>query len=559
MFLPGITFTSSRPTASTLSSRADVAMFVGCVGRRAAPLPEALKTELEQGGWSAQGLFRVEPGRLEALLDVPVPVESWSAFDALFEWERRPSAPGSGDMLPTPLGLAVKSFFAEGGARAYVVRTGDPMPLIDPEASAKDFAAAERRLLSWTNADPPPDADARAPILPGFESRGRGADPADPATWSGAASIYAVDDAAMLVIPDLIDICAGAPQPVPLVPEPPGPPEQFRPCAPAAPGLDPEERVARPEYRAPRLDADGYGMWARAIVFTLELLGRPKGPAHRRDVMLLSAFPLPLAESGFDRGEEKDPLALLNLSGLPLNLPGTKATTLRLLDAAAIGNARLQVAYPWVETSASRNLPEGLQSPEGPLAGLIARTSLEDGAFRSAAGRPCFGARRLHPELGESEIRRGLPGGEADWMGELLCLIGEKRGRIEWLSDSTMAFDRKWRAGGVSRLMGIILRAARTFGDDLMFEPSGPALWARIRSTVEGFLEGLRQRGALDGRTSEQAYEVRCDESSMTQADIDSGRVICRIAFTAAYPIQHIIVSLLLLEAPETAAARKAA
>ena len=32
---------------------------------------------------------------------------------------------------------------------------------------------------------------------------------------------------------------------------------------------------------------------------------------------------------------------------------------------------------------------------------------------------------------------------------------------------SHLAFDRKWRAGGVSRLMGIILRAARAFGDEL--------------------------------------------------------------------------------------------
>ena len=76
---------------------------------------------------------------------------------------------------------------------------------------------------------------------------------------------------------------------------------------------------------------------------------------------------------------------------------------------------------------------------------------------------------------------------------------------------------------------------------------------------MESFLEGLRQRGALDGRTSEQAYEVRCDETSMTQADLDSGRVICRVGFTAAYPIQHIEVSLLLLEAPDSGAAREAA
>jgi hypothetical protein len=86
-----------------------------------------------------------------------------------------------------------------------------------------------------------------------------------------------------------------------------------------------------------------------------------------------------------------------------------------------------------------------------------------------------------------------------------------------------------------------------------MFEPSGPRLWGRVRSTVDSFLGGLWRRGALDGATRAQAFEVICDESSMTQADIDSGRVICRVGFTAAYPIQHIQVSLMVLEAPSQA------
>lgn len=544
MFLPGITFSASRPAHSALSSRADVAMFVGCVARRAAPVPAAVKAQLERAGWSEQGLFKAGADRIEALLDVPVAVESWSQFDALFAWERRPTAPDSTDMVPTPLGLAVKAFFEEGGAKAYVVRTGDPVPLADPDPDVAPDALAKAKKATLARAGAPAGSVA---ILPGFQSLGKGADPADPATWSGAGLIYAVDDAAMLLLPDLIDICSGNPQPAPELPEPPGPPELFKPCAPPAPELAPLPRVARPEYRAPRLDKAGYSLWADALAFTLDLLGRPKGPAHRRDVMLLSAFPLPLIGAGFNHGEESDPLAILSRTGMPRK-------DLTLFAEAAIGNARLQLGYPWVETSASIDLPEGLQSPEGLLAGLIARTSLADGAFRSAAGRPCRTPRRLHPAMGDSEIRRGLPGRDSDWMGERLCLIGSKRGRTELLSDATMALDRGWRAGGVSRLMGIILRAARAFGDDLIFEPSGPLLWARIRSTVEAFLEGLRQRGALDGRSRREAYEVVCDESTMTAADVDSGRIICRIGFTAAYPIQHIEVSLLLLEPADTQA-----
>jgi phage tail sheath protein FI len=36
----------------------------------------------------------------------------------------------------------------------------------------------------------------------------------------------------------------------------------------------------------------------------------------------------------------------------------------------------------------------------------------------------------------------------------------------------------------------------------------------------------------------------------MTQSDIDNGRVICRVGFTAAHPIERINVSLLLIGAP---------
>jgi hypothetical protein len=544
MFVPGITFTSARPIDTGLTSRADVAMFVGCVGRRDTPVPSDLRALLAHGGFSPDGLFKASQERVDALLDLPVPVESWSQFDALFAWDRRPAAPGSSDFVPCPLGLAVRSFFEEGGAKAYVVRTGDPLPLADPE-NADELATSKLRLLSWSQAAPAPDAGARAPILPGLGGAGRTADAGDPRSWSGAALCYAVDDAAMLLLPDLIDICAGSPLPVPPIPEPPGPPEQFKPCATVAPGIEPEPRLARPEYRAPRLDAAGYGLWARALRFALDLLGRPRGPAHRRDVMLISAFPLPLVESGLDRGEENWPLALLNLEGIA-------GSGLRLLDEAAIGSARLQLAYPWVETAASKALPEGLQSPEGLLAGLVARTSLADGGFRSAAGRPCRSVRRLFPVIAGSDVVRGLPGGKADWLGARLSLLGQKRGRFELLSDSTMAESRAWRPGGVSRLMAILLRAARLFGDDLLFEPSGPALWARIQGKVENFLERLWRDGALSGASPAAAFAVICDASSMTQADIDAGRVVCRISFTAAHPIERITVSLLLLEAPSS-------
>jgi uncharacterized protein len=534
MFLPGISFSAKRPAeAERLSSRADVAMFVGCVARRDAPVPPAVLEELARGGWSEEGLFRVGAERLAALLDVPVPIHGWSEFDTLFAWERRPLAAGSADFVPTSLGLAVRSFFEEGGAKAWIVRTGDP-PALDADEAAK------LPLLTGEGAE----EAARVAILPGFRGLSRAAHPGDPKTWSGAGAVFGVGDVAMLVLPDLIDICAGLPEMAEFEPTPPAPPERFRPCAPAAPNLAPVKRDGRPQYQAPRLEGAQYGLWAEALRYALALLQVARGPDHRQDVMLLGAFPLPLLGE-FERSEESWPLAILVRE--------------QLFAEGLIDHPRLQLAYPWVRTDASFDMPEGVQSPEGLLAGIIARTSLADGAFRSIAGREARAVRGLKPEIGESDLARGLDTGDSDWLGERLCLIARKRGRPEWLSDATMARERKWRAGGVSRLMGIVLRAARHFGDELMFEPSGPALWTRIRGTVESFLDGLWRRGALDGVSRDQAFRVECGETSMTAADVDAGRVIARIGFAAAYPIQHISVSLLLLEAAADGQAREAA
>jgi phage tail sheath protein FI len=89
-----------------------------------------------------------------------------------------------------------------------------------------------------------------------------------------------------------------------------------------------------------------------------------------------------------------------------------------------------------------------------------------------------------------------------------------------------------------------IVRAARLIGEDIVFSNSGDAGWRRLQSGLEALLLGLWGDGALDGATSKDAFEVRCNRSTMTQADLDSGRVIARIEFVVARPIERITVVL---------------
>lgn len=538
MPLPGLVFRTQSPAQNAFTSRADVAVFAGLVPRRAAtPVPAALRQGLEDAGWAASprshpATARPDP-QIEALLDVPVPIDDWAVFDALFAWERRPMQAGSATMLPCALGAAVRAFFAEGGRRCYVVRCGDPPPLL---ADMADSRTARALLLAWNRTAPPPDAAARCPILPGYSARGLAASAADPTTWHGAAHALGIDAAAMLLLPDLPDLLALDPSPLPPPPPPRPFPEQFVTCAPGTAA----EADAGPAFAftAPRLDLAGYRDWASALRFALDLLA-PAGAAQRRDVMLLSSLPLPgSGPAAPAEGTEAWPLSLLQ--DPDLFHPGDA-----LSDAHRLGSARLQLAYPWIQTELSRNLPEGVQAPEGTMAGAVARNVLMSGVHASAAGSPLAGVSGLRPELARASVVRNLPG-RADWFGDRITLLGQRSDGFVLQSDATMSEDPAWRAASVSRLIANILRAGRALGDTLIFESSGETLWAQARDAVASYLTELWELGALDGRNPAEAFEVQCDRTTMTQADIDAGRLIARVGVTAAQPVQRITITLAL-------------
>ncbi|HEX2726143.1 MAG TPA: hypothetical protein VHN20_10015, partial [Beijerinckiaceae bacterium] len=125
----GITFATAAPPLQPAANRADVACFVGFVRRRSAPLPEAVRKELAAAGWVGGPWGRSE-AELDTAMQLPIPVESWDGFDALFAWDERPLRASSGATCATYLGAAVRSFFARGGHRAFIVRAGDPWPYL---------------------------------------------------------------------------------------------------------------------------------------------------------------------------------------------------------------------------------------------------------------------------------------------------------------------------------------------------------------------------------------------------------------------------------------------
>ena len=83
----------------------------------------------------------------------------------------------------------------------------------------------------------------------------------------------------------------------------------------------------------------------------------------------------------------------------------------------------------------------------------------------------------------------------------------------------------------------------------VVFEPSSEALWSRVRAEVETVLHALFVQGALQGSKPRDAYIVKCGMDTMTQSDIDNGRLNVEIGIAALKPAEFVIIQIQLMTA----------
>ncbi len=527
----GLSFEDQVPVVGSDPNRADIALFVGFVARRPnAALPGPVLDWLVAQGWDRVATQRPKANALERLLNVPVPVDNWQVFDYLFDWDQPVSSDGlSGGA--TLLGAAVRSYFAQGGRKCYLVRAGEPIP---PRAVSRDPANRQVYINTWIDR-----------LVPGYPRLFEGS-PVDPTGWRGMAHLFGLPDVSILSLPDLPAVLRGPARDVGVAIQPSLPPQTFLDCS------EGEETVFLEEYRsplaAPRCDSLGLAAWAKAVSLaagTISLL--------QREVQLVAAVPIPLAGEAAEADLLK---ALLDDGQGPLaKQPG--------VTPDGIASAFVQLAYPWLRSAGSVHLPEGLENPEGVLAGILARNALGRGAFLSAAGLHLGDVYDVYPLLFRAATLTPLPVVDTDRPGqrsliERVTLFGPTPAGLRLLSDVTTSPLEAYRPASVNRLVAVILRAARRLGEELAFESSGERLWGQVRDGLNHLMLSLLQLGALRGASPAEAYQVRCDRSTMTQNDIDAGRVIAEIQFDAAPPIERITVVLALSEGGQVSLASSA-
>lgn len=197
--------------------------------------------------------------------------------------------------------------------------------------------------------------------------------------------------------------------------------------------------------------------------------------------------------------------------------------------------------HPWVEIFDPTERPSQgappkrlLLPPSGFVAGIYARSDIERGVHKAPANEIVRGLTRFEANI--NKARQDVLNPE----GINALRFFEGRGNRVW-GARTMSSDPEWKYVNVRRLFIYLEHSIDKSTQWAVFEPNGPRLWANIRQTIEDFLLVLWRDGALLGDKPEQAYFVRCDRTTMTQNDLDNGRLICLIGVAPVKPAEFVI------------------
>ena len=104
-----------------------------------------------------------------------------------------------------------------------------------------------------------------------------------------------------------------------------------------------------------------------------------------------------------------------------------------------------------------------------------------------------------------------------------------------------MTSDPEWKYVNLRRYFAYLEASIDRGTQWAVFEPNGPRLWANVRRTVEDFLINEFANNRLLGENPEEAFFVRCDRSTMTQNDLDNGRLVCLIGVSPLRPAEFVI------------------
>ncbi len=260
------------------------------------------------------------------------------------------------------------------------------------------------------------------------------------------------------------------------------------------------------------------------------------------DIADLSIVAAPGATFGFNGGYEADATAIASHLISHAELMRYRIAVIDSGDGLGVSEVRAMRArydssyaafyYPWVRVLDPVTRREIDLPPSGFVSGIYARS--EGAVYKAPASET------VNLALG---LEASLDHAQQDMLNQegINCFgFFEGHGFRLW-GARTISSDSDWKYVNIRRYFAYLEQSIDRGTQWVVFEPNGDALWANVRRVAEDFLLNEWKLGALPGDKPETAFFVRCDRSTMTQSDLDSGRLVCLIGVAPLRPAEYVI------------------
>jgi phage tail sheath protein FI len=204
---------------------------------------------------------------------------------------------------------------------------------------------------------------------------------------------------------------------------------------------------------------------------------------------------------------------------------------------AAVYYPRLRMPDPL-----SENRPTEF-APCGAVAGIIARTDVQRGAWKAPAGLDASfsGVQAFTYTMTDGQ------NGQLNPIGVNCLRTFPVTGNVVWGARTLAGADQlasEWKYLPVRRLALYIEESLFRGTQWVVFEPNDEPLWAQIRLNVGAFMQNLFRQGAFQGTTPREAYFVKCDRETTTQNDINLGIVNIVVGFAPLKPAEFVVIKI---------------
>lgn len=190
--------------------------------------------------------------------------------------------------------------------------------------------------------------------------------------------------------------------------------------------------------------------------------------------------------------------------------------------------------HPWLTVFDPLDKKNIAIPPSGSVLGIYARSDNTRGVHKAPANEPVRACVGLDCQFNTGEQDILNPKG--------VNLIRSFPGQgIRVWGARTATSNPSWKYVNVRRLFIFIEESIKANTSWAVFEPNDEVLWVRVQRTISVFLNGLWRGGSLAGSSPEEAFFVNIGRDTMSQDDIDNGRLICVIGVAPVKPAEFVI------------------